>query len=370
MKNKYKINLFMFADASDVNAYMKTNTTKTGPYTVPESNKARHDYTDLSPQMKVYYDTDLIDLAGPNLVYSQFATKQPIPANRGRTIEWRGFVDLPEITTTLKEGVTPDGQSMSQFDITAQVHQYGSYVTFSDMLLMTGADKNISAANKKLAAQASLLYDKIDRDTVMGGFNVLYAGTRDDGTKKEGREELEAGDLFTVDLVYDAVNELARRNAPKIDGAYVCVLHPDVARDLMRSQDWKDMNKYTKPEKFEQGYIGEIDNCRFYISTNAKIWGPGKVKDAEGNDTGNSGIDDLAVYGCVFLADGAFGTTEISGGGMETIVKQLGSAGSADPLDQRSTVGWKGTKGSVVLVDDYIVRVECASSRGANAKTN
>jgi N4-gp56 family major capsid protein len=127
----------------------------------------------------------------------------------------------------------------------------------------------------------------------------------------------------------------------------------------MRTEDWKDMNKYTKPEKFEQGYIGEIDNCRFYISTNAKIW------DANDETTG-----DVAVYGCVFLADGAFGTTEISGGGMETIVKQLGSAGSADPLDQRSTVGWKGTKGSVVLVDDYIVRVECASSRGANAKTN
>ena len=353
MKNKYKINLFMFADEPAINTTNKIGEAKIlTDENGKKYNKDRRDYKDLSPQMKVYYDTDLIDLAGPNLVYSQFATKQPIPPNRGKTIEWRGFVDLPEITEALGEGVTPEGRSMSQFDITTTVHQYGAYVTFTDMLLMTGADKNISVANKKLAAQASLLYDKIDRDVVVGSYHVLYAGGH------SARNEITDEDLFSIDLVYDAVNELSRRNAPKFDGAYVCVIHPDVARDLMCSKGWREMNKYTKPEKLEKGYIGEIAGCRFYVSTNAKIWSPA--------DSGAS----VAVYGCVFLADGAFGTTEISGGGMEVIVKQLGSAGSADPLDQRSTVGWKGTKGSVVLVHDYIVRVECASSRGANAATN
>jgi N4-gp56 family major capsid protein len=48
----------------------------------------------------------------------------------------------------------------------------------------------------------------------------------------------------------------------------------------------------------------------------------------------------LAVFGCLFLADGAYGVTEIQGGGLQTIIKQLGSAGTADPLNQRSTVGY------------------------------
>ena len=348
-RSEYRLNLFMFADFN-----LTTNTTATSAGTQNAANAARKDYNDLTPQMKTYYDTDLIDLAGPNLVYSQFATKKPIPAGRGKIIEWRGFVDLPEITTELTEGKTPDGLSMKQFDITLHVKQYGAYVTFSDMLLMAGADPNISQANRKLAAQASLLYDKIDRNAVMCGNNVIYAGG------KSGRAALAATDLFTVDIVYDAVNELTRRNAPKIDGYYVCVLHPDVAKDLKKSDDWKEMNKYARPEKLEEGYIGEIDSCRFYISTNAKIWGPGT----------NENESAVAVYGCVFLGEGAFGTTEITGGGMETIVKQLGSGGSADPLNQRATVGWKGTKASVILIDDYIVRVECASSRGANATTN
>jgi N4-gp56 family major capsid protein len=46
---------------------------------------------------------------------------------------------------------------------------------------------------------------------------------------------------------------------------------------------------------------------------------------------------------------------------METIVKQKGSAGTADPLDQRSSVGWKGQKTAEILVEQYMVRVESKS---------
>lgn len=70
-----------------------------------------------------------------------------------------------------------------------------------------------------------------------------------------------------------------------------------------------------------------------------------------------------AVFGTLFLADGAYGVTEITGGGLQTIVKQKGSAGTADPLDQRSSVGWKAIKTAKILIPDYIVRVESCSTR-------
>ena len=54
--------------------------------------------------------------------------------------------------------------------------------------------------------------------------------------------------------------------------------------------------------------------------------------------------------------------TEIEGGGLQTIIKQLGSAGSADPLDQRATVGWKATKTAAILSEPFLVRVESCSS--------
>ena len=63
------------------------------------------------------------------------------------------------------------------------------------------------------------------------------------------------------------------------------------------------------------------------------------------------------------FGDGAYGVTEIQGGGLETIVKQKGSGGTSDPLDQRSSVGWKALKTAELLIPNYLVRVESCSKR-------
>jgi hypothetical protein len=77
---------------------------------------------------------------------------------------------------------------------------------------------------------------------------------------------------------------------------------------------------------------------------------------------GEAGAAGRDVYSTLLLGDNAYGVTEISGGGLEHIVKQLGSAGTADPLDQRATVGWKATKVAEMLVQEYMVRIETAST--------
>jgi len=55
---------------------------------------------------------------------------------------------------------------------------------------------------------------------------------------------------------------------------------------------------------------------------------------------GEAGAKGRDVYATLIFGDNAYGVTEISGGGLQHIVKQLGSAGSADPLDQRGTAGY------------------------------
>ena len=56
--------------------------------------------------------------------------------------------------------------------------------------------------------------------------------------------------------------------------------------------------------------------------------------------------------------------------GTEVIVKPRGSSGTADPLDQRSSVGWKGIHAAAILYDEYIVRVECGSSYSGEDAAN
>lgn len=111
----------------------------------------------------------------------------------------------------------------------------------------------------------------------------------------------------------------------------------------MRDPEWIDAHKYAQPENLYEGEIGEIAGVRFVQTTEAKIYSGG-------------------VFGTLVMGDGAYGVTEVTGGGLQTIVKQKGSAGTADPLDQRSSVGWKAIKTAELLIPQYIVRVESKSA--------
>ncbi|MBQ3573563.1 MAG: N4-gp56 family major capsid protein [Clostridia bacterium] len=77
---------------------------------------------------------------------------------------------------------------------------------------------------------------------------------------------------------------------------------------------------------------------------------------------GGAGAEGRDVYSTLFVGQNAYGVTNITGGGLETILKQKGSAGTGDPLDQRSTVGWKATQTAEILSPEFMVRVETTCS--------
>lgn len=300
----------------------------------------------LSAEMKTFYDMTLIDEAQANLVHDQFGQKRPIPKNGGKTIEFRKFAPLAKATTPLTEGVTPDGKSLSVSTITATVSQYGDYITQSDILELTAIDNTILEATKLLGRQAGVTLDTVVRNVLQSGTNVTYCPkVAADGaeTAVTSRANLDNTCQLTVKVLQQVVAKLRGQNAPTISGKYVAIIHPYVAYDLMRDPEWIDAHKYAQPENLFEGEIGEIAGIRFVQTTEAKIY-------------------DGGVFGTLVLGDGAYGVTEISGGGLQTIVKQKGSAGTADPLDQRSSVGWKAIKTAELLIPQYLVRVESKSA--------
>ena len=300
----------------------------------------------LSVEMKTFYDMTLIDEAQASLVHDQFAQKRPIPKNSGKTIEFRKFASLPKALTPLTEGVTPDGKSLNVTAITATVAQYGDYITQSDVLELTTIDNTILEATKLLGRQAGLTLDTITRNILHSGTNVTYCPkVAADGseTAVTSRASLDNTCQLTVKVVQKVVAKLRGQNAPTINGKYVAIIHPYVAYDLMRDPEWIEAHKYAKPENLYEGEIGEIAGVRFVQTTEAKVYENG-------------------VFGTLFMGEGAYGVTEITGGGLQTIVKQKGSAGTADPLDQRSSVGWKAIKTAELLIPNYLVRVESKSA--------
>jgi N4-gp56 family major capsid protein len=309
---------------------------------------ATNTLTALSNENKTYYDMTLLDEAQANLVFNQFGQKRPIPANNGTTINFRKYGALPKATTALTEGITPAGKTLSVSKIEATVQQYGDFVELSDVLDFAAIDNNIVEATKLIGRQAGLTLDTLTRNVLIAGTNVYRVGS------KASRSALTNADKLTVAEVTAAVSILKAQNAPKINGEYVAVIHPFVSHDLMQDEAWIDVHKYAKADNIFNGEIGKIAGVRFIESTEAKIF----------YGTADSCGDKIAVFGCLFLGDGAYGITEITGGGLKTIIKQLGSSGSADPLDQRATVGWKATHVAKILNDAYMLRVECGSSMG------
>lgn len=310
----------------------------------------------LAPEMKTFYDMTLIDEASANLVHDQFGQKRPIPQGGGKTIEFRKFASLPKATTPITEGVTPDGKSLTVTSVTATVAQYGDYITQSDVLELTALDNTILEATKLLGKQAGLTLDTVVRNVLVAGTNVSYCPKVASGaeTAVTSRSAMDTTSKLTVKVIQKAVAKLRGQNAPTINGKYVAIIHPYVAYDLMRDPEWIDAHKYANPTNLYEGEIGEIAGVRFVQTTEAKVWNDSTCPAKESGKY-------HSVFATLVLGEGAYGVTEITGGGLQTIIKQKGSAGTADPLDQRSSVGWKAIKTAELLVPNYLVRIESCS---------
>ena len=343
MKNFYIVNLQLLA------ATIQTTLLGTA-----NADTSQWGGTGLSAENKTFYDKVLIREASANLVHDQFAQKRPIPKNGGKTIEFRKFAPLAKALTPLTEGVTPDGKSLTVQNITATVSQYGDFVPLSDVLELTAIDPIVVETTQLIGKQAGLTLDTVTRNVMHSGTNVTYCPkVAADGaeTAVNSRTNLDATCQLTVKVLQQVVAKLRAQNAPTINGKYVGIIHPYVAYSLMRDHEWIDAHKYSRPENLFTNEIGEVAGIRFVESSEAKVYA-------------NS------VFGTLVFGSGAYATTEIEGGGLETIIKQKGSAGTADPLNQRSTVGWKAIKTAELLIPNYLVRIESKVADFASVAEN
>jgi N4-gp56 family major capsid protein len=357
----------------------------------------------MTAEMKTFYEKRLIDQAEPKLVHDQFGDFYPIPAGGGKTIEFRRYDSLPKATTPLKEGVTPDGQNLNVSTITATLAQYGGWTPESDLLSMTAIDNTILNATKVLASQAGRTMDTVTRDVLAGGTNVMYApAVAANGTETEvtSRSALGTACRLTPNVFFRAAAQLGAMNADTIGDSYVAIIHPYAAYDLKSNKDFIEISKYAHPESIFNGEIGKLGNIRFVETSEAKIWKDDTCPVQEYAKTADTSVkagkryytlsgsvyspvetpaaeslsgyyeakSRYAVFGTLVLGAHAYGVTELEGGGLQHIVKQLGYGD--DPLNQRASIGWKGLKSAERLVEQYMVRIESLSSYSATAAAN
>ena len=307
----------------------------------------------LSAEMKTFYEKRLLDQAEPLLVHNQFGDKYPIPAGSGKKIEFRKYSALPKALTALTEGVTPAGNSLTVTTVEGTVKQYGDWIQLSDMLQMTAIDNNVVQATKLLSSQAGRTLDTVTREVLAGGTNVIYAPKVVDGAETEvSRSTLTPECVLTPFVVMRAAATLEAMNTPKINGSYVLITHPYCRETLQESPGWVDVVKYKEGNNTFSGEIGKIGDVRVVTTSEAKVINDSTCPVVESTTY-------YSVFTSLLLGANAYGVTELENGGLQHIVKQLGYG--EDPLNQRSSCGWKATSVAVRLCEEYMVRIESLS---------
>lgn len=141
-------------------------------------------------------------------------------------------------------------------------------------------------------------------------------------------------------------------NTPKINGSYVLIIHPYCRETLQESPGWVDVVKYKEGNNTFSGEIGKIGDVRVVTTSEAKVINDSTCPVVESTTY-------YSVFTSLLLGANAYGVTELENGGLQHIVKQLGYG--EDPLNQRSSCGWKATSVAVRLCEEYMVRIESLS---------
>lgn len=312
----FTLNLQLFADAGTlvntstqfVNAYDGTST----PF------DATHD---LDPELKMFYDTQLLENARQDMFYEQFGKKQPLPRGHKGMVEWRKWNTF-EKAQQLIEGVIPTGQKFGVSAKTGSINQYGTYTAISDILELRAYDPIILGATEEMGASAAETQETLIRDALLVNTNVLYCDNvklADESVvgTPTAPDEMEASatvrSMLTASMVNKAATIMKKNKVPTISGRYVAVIHPSVSYDLRESKGWIDAHKYAAPEELFNGEIGQLHGVRFVEDTFAPVLkGADLASDSRGlkinNSSGYSGaITSVAFDGGTVAADALIG---------------------------------------------------------------
>ena len=298
-------------------------------------------------------DAKFLEIHKEALVFEQYVGSVSLAANSGNTVRFPKKNRITPKNTKLAEGKTPDPSKISLSFITATVEQHGDYIMFSDVALGTSIYDLMAIARQGQAYQSAETKNALIRDDILAEEGIITCYAEKDGTAATAASALTAGHKLTVDLVRKMVAIMKRNNIrPAVGNDYVMFIHPDQWYDLTSDPAWEDMHKYADPTALQSGEIGRISGCRFVETTTVLV-----TKD---------GASNAGVYHSIMLGAEAVDQVKMANGGVKTLAKGLGSGGTADPLDQRATVGWKMWYGAKVKDPLAVIELMTGSFNSAS----
>jgi N4-gp56 family major capsid protein len=300
---------------------------------------------------------ELIDILKQKLLWYKTAKVSPVTKGaNSKTVVFRGFNKLALALSPLNEGVTPSGSNLTLNSVTAVLSQYGDFTTITDVTEFLYDRSMIKDASDVLGIQATETIDTTIMNVVASGTNVVYG----DGSVTT-RATVTAAMVLTSKLITRYVRFLERNNVEKfgampiIGSAYACVTHPDVINDLRQDTNWVSAVNYSSPTPSN-------DNRGDLFTGELGYWQGARVISTTMSPTfAGAGSGGANIYGVEVYGKGAYAVSEFQGG-LRTYIHTGGVQDTSDPLEQRSTVGWKWEGVAVILDNNRLVRGEVGAS--------
>lgn len=230
----------------------------------------------VAPSIIEYYERGLLKTFEANLVHTKDMQKRTLPAHNGSTVNFRRMVPFEPITEPLKEGVTPEGQTLSMTKMSATIKPYGRHVELTDEMDWKTLDNMHKEASDLLSRQAAESIDLVAANALNAGSNVIYVD-KENGTNAS-RSAITSADILTHDAIKRTVRTLEKNKAKRFpDGYFHSIIDPETKYDLTSDPLFVDVAKYQDKSKVEKYELGTIYGVKFYESPMAKKFAAGEV---------------------------------------------------------------------------------------------
>ena len=302
--------------------------------------------TQLPPEVRTYFDRLLLTLARPYFIYDLFAQKRQIPLNSGDQMVFRRYGTLSAATIPLTDGQTPAGDQLSVTDFKAAISWYGSFVTITDQVQFVVQDRVLNEATKVLSLQLGLTIDTLIRDMMVSTASTILCSHGNNG---QAPTEINDQDIQTAVIALRQGNARLMTNpmpgenkfgTSPVRSSYWGFMSVDLQDDLEAVTSFISAANFPNPMNALEAEWGSTRNVRWLLNTNGF----------------NNGAA-LPIYSNFILGQESYGVVRLGAKEAEFIVKPLGASGTADPLNQRGTVGYKYPFATRILNDNWITRL-------------
>lgn len=291
----------------------------------------------VDADLQTYFSKKLLRQAKWQTVLDQFGYIEKIPAASSKTISFTKYADLAVTTTALSEGTPPDSVALSSTAITATIDQLGYVIKLTDLATLTPKHPVIQKTLELLGTQAARSRDAKINAVIVAGTNVQYSNG------KTARTGLAAGDVTKIADITAAVVTLRNNGAQEFDdGTFVCVIDPTVEMNLMADPAFRDAairNGLGKKSEVYKGELATFNGVRFVRSNSIPTI-----------------TSTVTVHTSYIMGKDAYAVTDLQT--LRTF--REGPGGVTDPLHQIMTLGWKVGFKSVILNNNFLVRIESA----------